>query len=70
MIQCKTFFFFFFFFVTIYAQKVLFYSEIFREIDKKIHFSQIVKMAPNYAKIDRVGSLDAGFQQVPIVQNI
>ena len=26
-------------------------------------------MAANYAKIDRVGSLDAGFQQVPLVQN-
>ena len=26
-------------------------------------------MAANYAKINRVGSLDTGFQQVPIVQN-
>ena len=25
-------------------------------------------MAANYAKIDRVGSLDAGFQQVTLVQ--
>ena len=29
----------------------------------------MVKMASIYAKIDRVDSLDAGFQQVPLVQN-
>ena len=27
-------------------------------------------MAATYTKIDRVGSFDAGFQQVPLVQNI
>ena len=36
---------------------------------KNIHFSPIVKMAANYAKINKVGSLDAGFQLVPLVQN-
>ena len=52
--------------VTTYAQKVLFYSVI-----KKIeifHFP-VVKMAANYAKINRVGSLGACFQKVPHVQN-
>ena len=29
-----------------------------------------VKMAVNYAKIDRVGSLDAGVQQVLLVKNL
>ena len=33
-------------------------------------FFPIVKMAANYAKINRVGTLDAGFQHVPIVQNV
>ena len=26
-------------------------------------------MAAKYSKMDRVGSMDAGFQQVPLVQN-
>ena len=31
-------------------------------------FIFLVKMTANYAKINRVGSLDAGFQQVPLLQ--
>ena len=31
-------------------------------------FPLLVKMATNYADIDRVSKLDAGFQQVPLVQ--
>ena len=36
---------------------------------RKITFLSIVKVAAKYAIIDRVGSLDAGFQQIPLVQN-
>ena len=48
-----------------YASKVLFFSVILENYEK-FHFSHS-KMAENYAKINRVGSLDADFQQVPLV---
>ena len=32
-------------------------------------FFPIVKVAAKYAKIDRVGNLDVGFQQVTLAQN-
>ena len=35
---------------------------------EKLHFSHIVKKAADYTKIDRVDSLDAGFQKVLLVQ--
>ena len=35
----------------------------------KNSINPIVKMAANYAKIDRVSSVDAGFPQVQLVQN-
>ena len=56
-----------FFVVTTYAQKGLFYSMVFKNFEK-YHFSHS-KKAVNYAKIDRVGSLGPGFQQVLLVQN-
>ena len=61
MIQCKT----------IYRNYLCTKSMILVIGLKKkiISFFPIEKMAAKYAKIDRVGSLDAGFQQVPPVQN-
>ena len=42
----------------------------FLKKDKKyFHFFPIVKTAAKYAKIDRVDTFDADFQQVPLVQN-
>ena len=55
------------FVVTTYAPKGLFYSMVFKNFEK-YHFSHS-KKAVNYAKIDRVGSLGPGFQQVLLVQN-
>ena len=48
-------------------KKVLFYSVVLNFFEK-FHFSHS-KMAANYAKINRIGNLDAGFQQVSLVQN-
>ena len=52
------------FVITTYAQKVLFYSFVF----KSFSLFAIVKVATNYAKIDRVGKLEADFHQVSFVQ--
>ena len=53
------------FIVTIYVQ-VLFYSLVLKKA--LFHFSPIVNMAANHAKICRVGKLEADFYQVPFVQ--
>ena len=57
MIQCKT----------IYTKSFILLSG-FKNLWKKSIFP-LVKMAADYAKIDRVASLDASFQQVPLLQN-
>ena len=48
-------------------KKVLFYSLLLKKLN--IYIFSHVKMAAKYAKIDRVGNVDASFQQVPLVQN-
>ena len=50
------------------AQKVLFYSVVLKQ-SNFLHFFHSTKMAANYAKIERVGSLDASFQQVLLIQH-
>ena len=50
---------------TFYEQKVLFYLLVLKQIE--IFLFPIVKMAANYARIDKVGNLDAGFKQVKLV---
>ena len=49
------------------TQKVLFCYWFLNKIEN-LHFP-IVKMPSDYANIDRVGGLNVGFQQVPLVQN-
>ena len=41
----------------------------FKKKNQIFSFFLILKMAAIYAEIGRVGKLEAGFQQVPIVQN-
>ena len=53
--------------VTIYAQKVLFLSFVFKKI-KYYHFFPIAEMNANCAEMCRVGNLEADFQQIPYVQ--
>ena len=48
-------------------QNLFFYS--IQWVFKLFIFPMTVKMPANYAQINRVGSLDASFQQVPLVQN-
>ena len=56
------------FVLTTYAQKVLFYSVVLKEFEK-FHFFFHGKNGYKLYKSNRVGSFDAGFQQVPLVQN-
>ena len=61
----SVFFIFFFFFFLFY---LLIYLFIYLFILIKIFIFHIVKSVSYYAKLDRICSLDAGFQQVPLVQ--
>ena len=54
------------FVVTIYVQKVLFLSLVFKH--QIFPLFPTVKINANYAEICRVGNLEADFQQVPLVQ--
>ena len=51
-----------------YTQNVLFYSMVLKEIEYFHFFFSTVKMAVKYGEIGRLGKLEAGFQQVPLVQ--
>ena len=53
------------FVVTTGDRKVLFYSVSFKQKIEKSTFPP-VNVAAKYAKIDKVGSLDASFPQVPL----
>ena len=48
-----------------YTQKVWFYLLVLK--NSNIFIFPIVKMATKYAEIGRVGKLEAGFHQVPLV---